>query len=455
MGKSRTYRSRNVQSFEVASLLSGRDGQAAVVGVDVSKSSLHMVVYWPDRNVSAPIVVQQPGQLDEAMVLLKRIGQGRDLRVALEPTGSYGDVFRYACHGSGLTVERVSPVASSRHAEVYDNVPSQHDGKDAGTIAELAFMGKSKRWPWEQPSEDESWAREDAAWMDYSREEMERWRGRLEGKLARHWPEVPHLLALDSATLLRAVEYYQSPARLAADREASTRLARWGGHMLTAEKIAAIVASAGSSKGVPVSVAEAYSIKLICSKMLALGEEIEKHRRELMRHSQAMELVKLAGAALGEATMAIIELDGGRPSDYTSGQAYLKALGLNLTERSSGQHHGRLRISKRGPGRARKWLYLLALRLLDAPGVAEWYQAKVKRDGGVKMKAIIAVMRRVALGIHHCCRTGEAFDTGRLFQKRTSRRGGGRRRKRGRTGTGSAVPPLPANRDKVASGVGK
>lgn len=428
MGKSRTYRSCNVQSVDVEALLSGRSGQAAVVGVDVGKSSLHMVVYWPDRSVSAPIVVRQPEQLDEAMALLKRIGEGRELRVALEPTGSYGDVFRYACHRSGLAVERVSPVASSRHAEVYDNVPSQHDGKDAGTIGELAFMGKSKPWRWQEASEDERWAREHAALLDNCREDFDRWRGRLEGKLARHWPELTRLLDLDSATLLRSVEHYRSPANLAADAEACARLARWGRAMLTAEKIAEIVASAKGTKGVPVSEGEAYSIGVICSKMLLIRAEMAEHHQELERRSQGISSVKLLGGVLGKATMAIIHMDGGDPSGYTSGKAYLKALGLNLTERSSGQHHGRLRISKRGSERVRKWLYLAALRLLDEPGIAQWYQAKVERDGGVKMKAVVAVMRKLALGIHHCCRTGEVFDTGRVFQRRTSRRGGRRKR---------------------------
>ena len=37
-----------------------------------------------------------------------------------------------------------------------------------------------------------------------------------------------------------------------------------------------------------------------------------------------------------------------------------KAVGLNLREKSSGEHEGRLSITKRGPGLLRRLLYLFA-----------------------------------------------------------------------------------------------
>jgi transposase len=61
--------------------------------------------------------------------------------------------------------------------------------------------------------------------------------------------------------------------------------------------------------------------------------------------------------------------------------AYRKAMGLNLTERSSGTVQGKLHLSKRGDPQARRWLYLAALRLAKRAGVREWYQAKKGRDG--------------------------------------------------------------------------
>ena len=137
--------------------------------------------------------------------------------VALEPTGTYGDAVRQALTDAGLTVHRVSGKAVHDYAEVFDGVPSQHDGKDALLVAELAALGKSSAWPYESSSAEEQ-ARE--YWvdrLDCQRELEQLWTGRLEGLLARHWPEVTGLLALNSATLLELLVHYGGPAWLAAD----------------------------------------------------------------------------------------------------------------------------------------------------------------------------------------------------------------------------------------------
>ena len=52
-----------------------------------------------------------------------------------------------------LSVHRVSGKAVHDYAEIFDGVPSQHDGKDAAMVAELAAMGKSSPWPYQPPTE--------------------------------------------------------------------------------------------------------------------------------------------------------------------------------------------------------------------------------------------------------------------------------------------------------------
>lgn len=436
MVNSRTYRSQNVQNVDVAQMVSGRGGQVPVVGVDVGKEKLYLVVRWPDGQTERPVVVLQPDELGLAIELLQGLVPAcqEKLRVAMEPSGTYGDAFRYACYRAGLSVERVSPVASSRHAEVYDGVPSQHDGKDAGVIAELAAIGKSSPWRWQEASEQEQLLSAHAALMDNYQEGVNAWRGRLEGKLARHWPEVSALLALDSAALLKSLIYYQSPAKLSEDKRAEERLAEWGGPFLKPEKIKAVVASARATRGVPMGVGEAYHIAEIAQQLLESRRRLEAHHRALEKHGEGLCAVTVAGETLGKATMAVLHMAAGDPARYGSGGAYLKALGLNLVERSSGKHVGRLHISKRGSASARRWLYLATLRMLEEPGINRWYKAKVLRDGGKKGKAVTAVMRKLALGIQHCCRTGEVFDCGKVFQDTTKRKHRRRRLHRGRPG---------------------
>ena len=74
------------------------------------------------------------------------------------------------------------------------------------------------------------------------------------------------------------------------------------------------------------------------------------------------------------------------------------------------------KITKRGPGVCRYYLYLAALRLIqDDPVVRAWYGKKVARDGGrMKNKAVIAVVRKLVKGLWHVAR-GEPFDSRLLF----------------------------------------
>ena len=435
MTNSRTYRSQKVQSVQVEAMVAGREGQPAVVGVDVGKKELFLAVRWPDGHTERPVVVAQPEELPAAMALLKRLSEGRKVRVVVEPSGTYGDAFRYACHRAGQAVERVSTVASKRHAEVYDGVPSQHDGKDAGVIAELGALGKSAPWAWLSGRPEDSLLAAHAALLEDAQQEVDQWRGRLEGKLARHWPEVGTLLALDSITLLEALIHYGSPQSLAKDGRSRVQLAKWGGPLLKAEKITLVVQSASNTSGAVPDSGEVYHIQEIARNLLASRRRLEHHHRALAQAAEKLPAVQVAGTPLGVATMAIMHVEAGNPAEYFHGGAYVKALGLNLTERSSGTCRGQLHISKRGSPVARRWLYMAALRVVQEPGIREWYTAKVERDGGQKGKALVGVMRKLALGIQHCCRTREAFELGKVFQDRSARQGrrpGRRARRRAR-----------------------
>ena len=67
-----------------------------------------------------------------------------------------------------------------------------------------------------------AWEQELAYWVDWleaQRQLLVLWAGRLEGLLARHWPEATRVLKITKATLLRALAHYGGPAALAADEQ--------------------------------------------------------------------------------------------------------------------------------------------------------------------------------------------------------------------------------------------
>jgi transposase len=416
MSKSKAYSAVAVNRVVPELLLQGRTGQPLVVGVDVGKFHLLAVPRWHDHDFGRPWRVENPWQIPDLVALLLRLAQGRDLRVALEPSGTYGDVLRQALHDNALAVLRVSPKAAHDYAEIFDGVPSQHDGKDAAVVAELAAMGKGSAWPYETSPQ---WQQELAYWVDWhdaQRHLLSLWSGRLEGLLARHWPEATRALPITSATLLQALAHYGGPAALAADPQAPVRLTAWGGRWLRLDKVQSLLDGARGSVGVRQGAFETTRLQQYARCALEARQQMRHSGRRLARLAQGHEVLRRQARAVGSGTACVLWSCVGDPSDYPCGEAYRKAMGLNLTEKSSGTVQGKLHISKRGHPRARQWLYLAALRLVKgAEGVRQWYQAKKAKDGREVKRALVAVMRKLALALYQVGARGAEFDPGRLF----------------------------------------
>jgi hypothetical protein len=253
---------------------------------------------------------------------------------------------------------------------------------------------------------------------------MQVWTGRLEGRVARHWPEVTKLLPLNSVSLLKMLAHYGGPAEVAADARAAKRLAGWGRRLLTAEKIRALVKSAQETDGVEPGKYEREWIRECANEILSTRRTKQRSKRELKRLAAENAGLSKLGSAVGYATASVLWAYLGNPQDYHCGSAYRKAMGLNLKERSSGRYKGQLRITKRGPGVVRRWLYLASMRLLRNEGVRAWFEAKKARDGGRGGKALVGVMRKLAVALHRVTTEDGAFDAGKLFRrKRRTRRG--------------------------------
>jgi transposase len=199
-------------------------------------------------------------------------------------------------------------------------------------------------------------------------------------------------------------------------QEARETMRTVGGPLLKQEKIEAVVASSAYTIGVPMTGQEAEELRDLAARTVDLYRRLEASRRKVERLGQQRPSIQAMSRAVGKGTATVLVVEGGDPQHYESARQWEKTFGLNLKERSSGKHIGMLKITKRGSGRARKWLYLAALRLIREDQVVRtWYEKKVARDGGKKRKkAIVAVMRKLLRALWHVGR-GETLDTSKLF----------------------------------------
>jgi transposase len=411
--KKRPYRAQQVNSVDAVEIHQRLGGQRLVVGVDVAKVDFVATLMTERGENMATIKWKHPTETGAFVQLLREVSAGR-LEVALEPTGTYGDALMSLLRKQGAEVFLVSAKRAHDAAEVYDGVPSFHDAKSAALICKLHLSGVSR--PWRVRSESERELAAALRTMDMYRGQLQSHVNRLEALLATHWPEVTGFLALDSATLLALLTTFGSPQAVASDSvQASALMRRVGGNLLREEKIQAVVRSAQNTLGVVMIAAERDGLMEQARDMERCRQGLGTTRAQVERLSVSHVATHALAPVVGKVTAAVIVSELGDPLNFLAAAIFAKAAGLNLKERSSGKHKGRLKLTKRGSSLVRKYLYFAACRFVQSdPIAAVWYERKVARDGGVRMKALGAVMRKLTKALWHV-RRGQVFDSSKLF----------------------------------------
>ena len=415
-------------------------GAGTTVGLDVAKHEIVVVVRWDNGTFERPWSVKNPDQIEELIERLSLLRQTCDgLIVALESTGTYSEAIRHAMTMAKLTVHRVSGKAVADYKEIFDGVPSQHDGKDAAMIAELTAFGKGTPWPYTEVPEDEQQMRHWVLRADAFRTQANQWTGRVEGLLAKHWPELNSYLELNSATLLKILIHYGTPAALASDTNAANQLRSWGRGRLVKKKIDDIIESARTTRGIPPNPHEMNWIQEVACEVQAALAEVKTCEKSLRKLAENHQVMKRYVKAIGPATLCVIWTTVGDPAKYSSSGAFLKALGLNLKELSSGKRQGQLGITKRGPSLARKLLYYWALRGVQQPELRQWYTDFQKVGGKTtpaskvrKIKGLVALMRKLCRSFWYVRKHDLEFDYAKVLPGRPLDQPKKGRRKRSR-----------------------
>lgn len=414
----------SLESLKEIALMKGDAGTC--VGLDIGKTEIVAVVRWPDGAFECPWSVKNPSEIPALIELLEMLkGTSDSLTIGLESTGTYGEAVRFAMTAASLEVHRVSGKASCDYKEIFDGVPSQHDGKDAAIIAELTCFGKGTPWPFEPLSESEQEMKHQVQRLDAFHERATEWTGRLEAGLAKHWPELTGLLKLKSATLVNLVIHYGSPARLAADPAARENLRKWGRSPLKPKKIDQIIESARTTAGIPIGSGEAAWLQEIATELQHSILKVKASQDRLETIANSHDSMRQYVDVVGAVTLCVIWTSVEDPRNYGSSGAFLKALGLNLKELSSGKQQGQLAITKRGPSLARKYLFFWALRATKQPQLKQWYvnfQKVGNSSKGInehrKMKGIIALMRKLSRSLWYAQTHEQAFDYAKVFPGR-------------------------------------
>jgi transposase len=338
----------------------------------------------------------------------------------MEPTCTYGDAIRHQLVESGARMFVVSPKRTHDSKEVFDGVPSLHDAKSAVLIAKLHAMGLSKEWRPSTSTRARLRALVDLRQCEERREEQ--CHGWLEASLARHWPELGQWARpREQKSTLHLLVAYPSPAAVnAAPDEVKKLLRKTSRGRLSEAAMEGIIAGARNSLGVPTLPEQARCVKTWASQALDACTHQEALEAEMRAVGKDDEVYERLRPWMGTVTAAVL-LTLCDPMQYAKAGQLEKGAGMNMREKSSGQHTGRLSITKRGPGLVRQMMYLFALRVIGADAVVcAWYERRRGHTDESKLRAVVAVMRKLLRASFHVAR-GHAFDASKLFDVRRLR----------------------------------
>ncbi len=112
---------------------------------------------------------------------------------------------------------------------------------------------------------------------------------------------------------------------------------------------------------------------------------------------------------LGTVSVAGLIGEVGDFSKFSTQSEIMKLAGLDLYEISSGKRKGQRRISKRGRSLLRKILFHAAIQMIRKNGIMYDYYARLTTRGMERMRALIAVSRKLLRIIHALVRDNRDY----------------------------------------------
>ena len=419
MSNKRTYRTETVQRVDVAALLPLLMA-GCIVAIDVAKQKFVVALATLAGDVVKLFRFDHPTETPAFLRLVEVVRAGiapANMIAAMEPTGTYGDVVRHQLVERGLTVQMISPKRTHDSQELFDGVPSLHDPKSAVLVAKLCSMQLGTAW--ERPPTVVVRLR---ALVDRRRHEQERAEmcfGRLEALLARHWPEFGLRMDVrEQKSALALLTKTTTAARVAVAPDAMRALVRQVSRgRIAMDTIDGLVADAVATLGVPAVEEEEQLIRALAAQASEARATIESLDNEMKRLVCDDEAFGRLAPWCGTFTAAVV-LTMCDPRRYATARQFEKACGLNLREKSSGNHRGRVSITKRGPGLVRHVLYMFALRMIEGSAVLRaWYMRRRGYTEESKRRAVVALVRKLARAVFHVAH-GAAFDAKKLVDTR-------------------------------------
>jgi len=319
--------------------------------------------------------------------------------IGFESTSSYGEPLIHYLLDKPVQLVQVNPMHTKRIKELHDNSPLKTDTKDPKVIADIIQFGHYLSLV--VPKGAAAQLRR----LNNCRESIIKHRtaliNRLHSLVCAIFPEFLVVMkGIRSRTSLHFLKHYPTPDDVIklGFESVVIELKTISKGRLGFDHAKRLFESAKNSVGIKEGIESIlmeieYIIKEISSQNHFINQVEKKMKQYLKDIPYSCYLLSVKG--IKEVTVSGIIGEVGNFEDFHNRKAIIKLAGLNLYEVSSGEHKGKVRISKRGRPFLRKTLFFASLNVIRNGGIMHDYYHRLISNGMMKKKALIAVSRKL------------------------------------------------------------
>jgi transposase len=380
------------------------NGETLIVTVDISKNKHTGYYRCPDRTDIKPFDFFNTGRgFDEFWNRISKAKRDHNLQeivMGFESTGPYAEpLLQYLRKKKSVRIVQVNPMHTKRLKELQGNSPNKTDYKDPKVIADIIELGHALT-----VVVPEGVAAE-LRRLTQARERSMQRRIALVNQL--HdltyllFPEFLQVMKdIKTKTAQYLLKNYPTPQSIAECdlAELTKTMKKTSCGQLGKRRAEALYEAARISVGIiEGQKSMILEVREILTHIEASEQFIDRIEKEMSDNLKQIPYSRfiLSLKGIGEVTAAGLIGEVGDFSKFTTIAEIEKLAGLDLYEISSGKHKGTRRISKRGRSLMRKLLFFASINVVRKGGVLhETYQRLIKQ-GKPKLKALIAIARKL------------------------------------------------------------
>jgi len=329
----------------------------------------------------------------------RRSGNLAKVVVGFESTGPYAEPLLHFLRNRDVHLVQVNPLHTKRLKELQGNSPSKTDQKDPKVIADIIELGHALTVIIPEGTVAE--LRRLTQARERSIQRMSMLMSQLQDLIFLIFPE---FMTVMKDITIKSTQYllknYPTPQDIVQQgvNGLAHILKKVSRGRLGKERAEALyevaVESVGIREGRESIVFEIKEIISVIESIERFVKEIEKHMSKHLKDVPYSRCI-LSMKGIGEITTAGLIGEMGDFRKYRTISEVIKHAGLDLFEISSGKHKGKRRISKRGRPLLRKLLFFASINVVRKGGVLhKQYQHHLEK-GMPKIKALIAISRKL------------------------------------------------------------